>query len=213
MESASLLQHPLDHILWACADLDKGNTVFEQVTGVKPGNGGSHDGNGTRNSLVSLGENCYFEVISIDPAQDTLGTRAKHISAIKTPALHAFGVSGSDLEAYYHTAREFGLSVSRPISMQRVRKDGVLVRWRAIYIEDPVWGYMIPFLIDWMDSEHPWKTTPTGCSLVEFHALHPEAERLQHIYEALGVDVPVIRSNSAGFLCRLNTPKGEVLLT
>ncbi|MBW8639831.1 VOC family protein [Hoeflea sp. WL0058] len=208
-----MLHHPLDHVLWACADIDSGNETFEHATGVKPGNGGSHDGNGTRNTLVSLGVNCYFEIISIDPAQGTLGPRAKHISAITTPALHAFGVSGNDLDAYFETASELGLSVSAPTSMQRVRKDGVLVRWRAIYIEDPTWGYMIPFLIDWMDSEHPWKTTPTGCSLVEFQALHPEAERLRHIYEALGVDVPVIRSNTAGFLCRLNTPKGEVLLT
>ncbi|MBK0328081.1 VOC family protein [Rhodobacteraceae bacterium F11138] len=208
------LQHnPLDHLLWAVPDLDAGARLFADCTGVVPSGGGSHDGFGTRNTLASLAENLYFEVISVDPAQENFNARAGRISALDGPEMHTFGVRGDQLEAYRDTARSCGLAASDPVAMSRRRADGVLIQWSAIYIEDEHWGYHVPFLIDWMGSEHPWKTTPRGCTMTEFCALHPQADELSDIYKALGVDVPVRPSPTPGFLLRLNTPNGEVILT
>lgn len=205
--------NPLDHILWASPDLDQGCEEFSAATGVTPAGGGSHAGFGTRNRLASLAENLYFEVISVDPAQDNFRERAERIGDLQAAEMHAFGVRGSDLETYRDTARDLGLNASDPVAMSRVRPDGVLIQWRSIYIVDEKWGDMVPFLIDWMGSEHPWKTSPTGCSVKEFCALHPDADGLSEIYHALNIDVPVVRATRPGFLLRLNTPKGEVVLT
>lgn len=205
--------HELDHILWAAPDLDDGARQFAAASGVTPAGGGSHAGFGTRNTLASLGERLYFEVISVDPAQTDHKARAQRLARLTAPELHTFGVRGDDLDSYRDTARGLGLAASDPVAMSRLRSDGVLIRWRAIYVVDDHWGDMVPFLIDWMDSEHPWKTTPTGCSVLEFCALHPEAEALAEIYRSLAVAVPVRRSTKPGFLLRLDTPKGEVILT
>ena len=202
----------LDHILWAVPDLEEGAAMFEAASGIAPAGGGSHAGFGTRNTLASLGEQLYFEVISVDPAQENHRERAERIGELSAPEMHTFGVRGVELEHYRDTARGLGLDASDPVHMSRMRADGVKIQWRAIYIVDPVWGDMVPFLIDWMGSQHPWETTPKGCKLIEFSALHPNADELSDIYRALGVSVPVKRSAAPGFLLRLDTPKGELVL-
>jgi hypothetical protein len=87
-----------------------------------------------------------------------------------------------------------------------------VLSWRVVNVEDEAWGDAIPFMIDWQGSEHPSGTTPPGCRLLEFRALHPRAEALSEIYRGLAIPVPVSRSPAPGFLARLHTPKGEVLL-
>lgn len=210
---AKRTSNPLDHILWAAPDLDAGARLFKKATNVMPADGGSHKGFGTRNALASLGENLYFEVISVDPAQEDFNARADRIETLSKPELHTFGVRGEGLTEYRDTARSLGLSASDPVAMSRRRADGVLLQWQAIYIVDEHWGDHVPFLIDWMGSEHPWKSTQPGCTLTEFCALHPQADELAEIYKALGVDVPVKPSSMPGFLLRMNTPNGEVILT
>jgi hypothetical protein len=213
VEDFSRGANPLDHVLWAVPDLDAGVERFARATGVVPAGGGSHAGFGTRNKLASLGDRLYFEVISVDPAQTGFRERAERIGSLSAPEMHTFGVRGDALETYRDTARALGLKASDPVEMTRMRADGVQLRWRAIYTVDDRWGDMVPFLIDWMGSDHPWKTSPAGCSVLEFCALHPDAEELSEIYRALGVGVPVKRSPCAGFLLRLETPRGEVILT
>lgn len=213
MEGLNQGTNPLDHVLWAVPDLDAGVDSFAGATGVVPSGGGSHAGFGTRNKLASLGERLYFEVISVDPAQSDFRERAQRIGSLNAPEMHTFGVRGEALGTYRDTARALGLKASDPVEMTRMRADGVLLRWRAIYTVDDRWGDMVPFLIDWMGSDHPWKTSPAGCSVLEFCALHPDAAALADIYKALGVSVPVKRSPCAGFLLRLDTPCGEVVLT
>jgi hypothetical protein len=206
-------EYGLDHVLWAVPDLDQGTALFAAATGVTPAKGGSHAGFGTRNQLAALGDQLYFEVISVDPAQKDFRRRAQRIGAMTAPEMHTFGIRGSALEAYRDTARAMGLAASDPVQMSRIRDDGVKLEWRSIYFDDPVWGDMIPFLIDWMGSPHPCEVAPKGLRMLEFAALHPRADELAAIYARLGVRVPVRRAVRPGFLLRLDTPRGEVLLT
>jgi len=179
---------------------------------VLPAGGGSHPSFGTRNNLVSLGSGVYFEVIAPDPGQADLGRRARQLANLPVPGLHTFAIRGSGLEAYRDAARRLGLATSDIVAMSRKRSDGVVLSWRVLYVEDQAWGDSIPFMIDWQGSEHPSKTTPAGCTLADFRALHPKAEALSGIYRNLGIGVPVTRAPVPGFLARLDTPRGEVLL-
>lgn len=203
----------LDHILWAAADLDGATAAFRAATGVAPAVGGSHAGFGTRNSLVSLGPGLYFEIISLDPAQKTAAARAAEIAAIVTPRLLTFAVRGAELDAFASAAAELGLEPSQPVAMTRRRADGVTLSWKCVYIGSRAFHNVVPFLIDWEQSEHPSRTTPAGCTLKEFSAVHPESRRLSEIYKRLSVDVPVRQGAAPGFHAVLATPKGDVVLT
>lgn len=203
----------LDHILWAAADLGTATVAFRRATGVSPVAGGSHAGFGTRNSLASLGSHTYFEILSLDPQQKVDAERAAEIAAIVRPRLLTFAIRGAALEAFAAGAAELGLEPSKPIAMTRTRGDGVTLSWKCVYLGNREFHNSVPFLIDWGQSEHPSRTTPAGCELKQFSALHPEPDRLRRVYDRLSIRVPVLLAPVAGFQAVLSTPNGDVVLT
>jgi len=58
----------LDHLVIGCADLARGAAWLERFLGVTLGPVGEHALMGTQNRLLSLGPECYLELIAINPA-------------------------------------------------------------------------------------------------------------------------------------------------
>jgi Glyoxalase-like domain len=203
----------LDHILWAAPDLGAGEKIIETLTGVAPARGGVHPGLGTRNSLMNLDSGIYFEIISPDPAQNLEGNRGGRIAALPRPGIMTFAIRSDDLEALSAAARREGLSLLGPVAMSRDRPDGGRLDWTILYLEDSRFGEAIPFVIDWGTSPHPSESVPAGCQLRSFAVLHPEADELARIYNALEIPVPVKRSAHPGFVAEFTTPVGDVVLT
>lgn len=203
----------LDHILWSAPDLESGELIFAELSGAKPARGGVHAGFGTCNSLLSLGDGLYFEIIAPDPTQDLAGTRGARIATQPRPGLTAFAVRSDDLVTMRHAAQSAGIPIRGPVSMGRTRADGVRLDWSILYFGDETFGDSVPFAIDWGSSPHPSNSTPRGLRLLNFVALHPERERLEAIYSALGIPIRVERALTAGFLAELETPRGKLILT
>jgi Glyoxalase-like domain len=203
----------LDHILWAAPDLAAGEKIIEALTGVAPARGGAHPGFGTRNSLIGLDLGVYLEIISPDPGQDLKGNRGGAIAALPRPGVMTFAIRTDDLDALSAAARREGLSLQGPVAMSRNRPDGVRLDWTILYLEDSRFGEAIPFVIDWGASPHPSESVPAGCQLRSFAVLHPEADELARLYDALDIPVPVKRAAYPGFVAELTSPNGDVVLT
>ncbi len=134
------------------------------------------------------------------------------LAELPHPGLISFCVEG-DLSAFARRAAAAGITAGPPVSMTRTRPDGVQLAWQTVHLEDDRLGRSLPFMIDWRGSPHPSTSTPGGCELVEFAALHPDAHHLGSVFDRLEIPVPVKAAARPGFLARLSTPKGEVVLT
>ena len=203
----------LDHILWAAPDLDEGVALLGELTGITAQTGGSHPGHGTRNELLSVGPDVFFEIISPDPEQtQTPGSRGARIKSMCFPALLTFAVQTNDLDCAIKSAEGTGLSLRQRVPMSRTRPDGVKLEWTVARFEHPTYGDLIPFAIDWQGSPHPSETSIGGCTLRSLTALHPDPAPLAAIYRKMGVDIPVQGAIRPGLVCVLDSPKGEVCL-
>ena len=166
----------LDHLVYTCANLEDGIARIESLTGVRAAFGGRHRGIGTRNALLSLGDDLYLEIIAPDPSQPppakprpfgldkyTYGQEdgGGHLVAF---AVHP--TSGTSIELVAATFALEGADPGPIRSMARRKPDGSELRWRLTALE-PAAGPR-PWIIDWTGAAaHPAKTSPKGCSLVD----------------------------------------------
>ncbi len=118
--------------------------------------GGVHDGFGTRNALLGLGEQ-YLEVLAFDPAQaDVSIPRNEQLRAMRSPALLTVAVARAPLH--------------NPVPMSRVRVDGVRLQWELEFTRTPL------FFIDWKGVPRP-SGLPDGGRISSLEITTPEPRR------------------------------------
>ena len=113
----------LDHLMYAVPDLDVGMREISELTGVAPVLGGSHPGIGTRNALLSFGDDQYLEIIAPDPQQDLPGTTGEILANNPNSGTRAWAVAADDLLA--------GLSRNAASHAKRRESFGI-VRWGRV---------------------------------------------------------------------------------
>jgi len=214
------LETQIDHVIWAVPDLDQGVELFREMSGVTPTTGGVHPGRGTRNSLVSAGENTYLEIIAPDPGQMPLDPEetpvqafAYQISTMKAPEVDMFAFSAPDLEAVAELARDLGLEVVGPSPGQRMTPDGDLIRWSHVDFIGHDFGQFLPFALNWMDSPHPSTTSPKGALIEGITVHHPRATELQNLYEGLGIPAKVVEAEKPRIVVHMRSDLGTFELT
>ena len=125
----------VDHLVVGSADLDVGVGWVEDRLGVRPVFGGAHDGFGTRNALVGLGEQ-YLEVLALDAEQDDVHRSwNEQLRSLTSPQLITVAIAKTPLDD--------------PVPMSRVRTDGVRLEWELEFTSTPL------FFIDWKDTPRP----------------------------------------------------------
>jgi len=154
----------VDHLVVAAADLDLGVRWVEERLGVAPVFGGVHVGVGTRNALLSLGDQ-YLEVLALDPDQaGTSSAWSEQIRRLRTPTL-------------------WTLAVAKPLQdgklMSRLRSDGFRLEWEIEFTSTPL------FFIDWKECPRP-AGLPHGGRITSLSVTTPEPAMLEGV---VGVSV------------------------
>ena len=203
----------LDHIIYATPDLEAAMEEIAALTGVEPMLGGSHTGKGTRNALLSLGPDTYIEILGPDPAQsaEELALAAERIPELNR--IVTWAAKCDDLEAALQTASEGKLDLGHVEPMSRALPSGGQLAWRLTRGASPGDG-LVPFLIDWGDSQHPAPGAPQGCSLRFFRAEHPDPARIREYLALLGLEgvLEVSEGPEPRLMAGLSTPNGEIVL-
>ena len=206
------MQTGLDHIILGINDLDRGIAWVEQLTGVRAAFGGVHPGRGTRNALLSLGPDCYLEIIAPDP-QQTSPTWFSQILAMPEPRLMTWAVRASDLSALAQVASTAGFPIEGPHDGARTRPDGHVLSWKLFHLWDHRDG-LLPFFIEWSrDSIHPAADAPAGCTIKKFHLQSPDGAELASACQSLAIAVTINPGKEPRLFARISGPNGEIELT
>lgn len=201
----------IDHLVWYCPDLARGEADFARWTQCRPAYGGVHPGEGTRNSLLSLGDETYVEILAPDPGQ-AAALCDSELRGLAGAGLYHWAVGGSELADIRAKATAARLEVSDIVSGGRVRPDGKALSWNLVGLRNHRFGALVPFFIDWMASEHPARTAPRGGNILRIEASSPEPEALADIYRILGIDIAVAGAATAGLSATIASPGGEQTL-
>ena len=203
----------IDHIVYAAPNLAAGTAAVEALVGMNAAPGGPHPGMGTRNTLMSLGDDVYLEIIAPDPEQpDPPSGRPFAIDAMSEGRLITFAVHaspGETIENVTAAMRACGEDPGPISAMSRVKPDGEEIHWSLTMSAGPG---LVPFVIEWGNTTHPATVTPTGCTLVSLAGTHPDPDHIKALHSAIGINVDVVTGDSVSFEATLDTPNGRVTL-
>lgn len=174
------MKSQLDHLVIAARTLPEGISHITRLLGVAPQPGGAHALMGTHNALLSLGPDCYLEVISIDPQADA-------------PAMKRwFGLDDfKGVPRLVHwVARTDSIDEACPADHRVVHMERNGLRWRFALApgSHPPLGGTQPALIQWQDGITPsGRLTDHGLRLRRLTLAHADAHRLGGELERLGL--------------------------
>lgn len=204
----------VDHLVFACPELDEGVRLVEELLGVASTEGGRHEGLGTRNRLVRLGPRTYLEIVGPDRDQAApVRPRWFGIDALPGPRLVTWAAPApAPLDEVVRRAAAAGVDLGAVRPAARRRPDGTELRWTFTEPGASRLDGIVPFFIDWSGSEHPAASLPVRCALLELAAEHPDEARCRAALSAVDVDLVVAPGPAPRLRARIEAPNGVVEL-
>lgn len=199
----------IDHLVVSSASLSEGIAFIEDLLAVPMTEGGDHPVMGTHNALLSLGPECYLEVIAINPdapAPDRprwfdldyfTGPARLTNWALRVPDLHQALLRAPD-----GSGDELHLSRGDLRWDMAVPPDGRL----------PFSG-CAPGLLSWRGDMPAPHLPDHGLRLAALEITHPEAEAFLVALHPLVKDQRIsVHSGDPGLTAWIDTPKGLMQL-
>ncbi len=202
----------IDHLVWFTPDLTAGERYFAERLDAPPVFGGVHTGDGTRNSLLSLGDTSYLEILARDPGQPA-SNRSGELRHLTSQGLYHWAVAGVDLDDIVARSRHVGTTPGAIGEGGRRLPNGSWLGWRVLGLSGHPYGGLVPFFIDWGESRHPARTAPRGGTLTAVELVHPQAERLHSFLDGLGLAIPVSRGDRPALRASIDAAGGNVVLS
>ena len=135
----------MDHVIYAVDDLDAAGAVMFDREGLASVPGGRHEGWGTANRIVPLGES-YLElitVVDVDEAEQSEFGRAVRRALTEDHPLVGWVVATDDIDG---VAKRLELEVEEK---SREAEDGSTLSWRLAGLERALKTGALPFFVQW----------------------------------------------------------------
>ena len=177
----------IDHVIYGTADLDAAATRLRAQLGLLAVNGGHHDGLGTRNRIVPLGDGSYLELLAIaDPGEakrSALGA-ALQCAIARGEGLVGWAVAVDDLQP---VIERLGTTITH------VGRQGMTARLTGLaeFLAEPC----LPFFIERDTAQAaPRAVNTTGICWIEVAG---DARRLRHWLGGIELPVRVVEGEPA----------------
>ncbi len=140
----------IDHFVIAVPDPDAAALDFADVLGLAATGGGRHEGSGTFNRLIFLGDT-YLELIGIWDrglaAGSPIGAAALAALDADRSGLVTWAIATDGARREVASLRAMGSPIGDVVAGERVRQDGAVVRWHTAAAA-PLGAARPPFLIE-----------------------------------------------------------------
>jgi hypothetical protein len=207
----------MDHVIYAVDDLDSAGAVLFDREGLASVPGGRHEGWGTANRIVPLGES-YLEliaVVDVDEAEGSEFGRAVRRATTEDRPLVGWVVATDDIDA---VASRLDLEVEEK---SREADDGSTLSWRLAGLERAMKTGALPFFVQWdvPPERHPGaadvrhEADPRGIAWVEVCADDPDDVRDWLGDEAGDLPVRITDGDPALAAVAIDTGAGEIVLS
>gem|GEM_PF-61313 len=215
------MQPQIDHLVIAARNLEEGSEYLFGALGLRPQEGGEHAAQGTHNRVLRLGEDCYLEVIAINPHAlkpshprwFELDSEAMQERLRRKPLLLTWAVRTDRIEQLADR------SIAPLGSVTAMSRDNL--RWLLTITEGGrlPGGGILPFLIQWDKTVHPAsRMMDAGCSLVSLRGFHPQTDEILAALRSLGADQlislePIPSHETPRLAALIQTPSGVKTLS
>ena len=206
----------MDHVIYAVDDLDAAATVIFDREGLASVPGGRHEGWGTANRIVPLGES-YLElitVVDVEEAEQSEFGRAVRRALTEDHPLVGWVVATDDIDG---VAKRLELEVEEK---SREAEDGSTLSWRVAGIERALKSGALPFFVQWdvPPERHPGaadvrhETDARGIAWVEVCADDRDEVREWLGDDAQDLPVRITDGDPALAAAAIETGGGEIVL-
>lgn len=147
----------IDHVIIAVSDAESWANHLYDRAGLAAVPGGRHDGTGTGNWIVPLGDG-YVELMTVvDEAEAEASPLGQWVlnQTRRGDRLAALCLRTDDID---EVAARIG---GEPAAMSRRTEDGTVLQWRLAGLNEALSDDALPFFIQWDidDGEHPGRTS------------------------------------------------------
>ena len=173
--------------------------------------GGYHKTLGTKNALVNLGDECYFEILAIDDNSPINPPRWMGIDLITKPTITRWALKSENLEEDSLILKNYNPKLADIKSGQRTLTSGDVLKWKlTMPLSEPA-VEVAPFLLDWSaSSAHPTQNLPVHCQLEEIKFSHPSPDSILPVFEYFGFENFLKKGEEEKIVIKLKTPNGIV---
>ena len=207
-----MFKNSIDHFILGINDLEKGMKEFALKTGIDPVFGGIHEGAGTHNALVSLGNNQYLEILA--PLKKGTATGFGDFSYENLTAI-GWIIKTNNSERVLPILEKYAIPNTGIRPLSRKTNDGKLLKWTNIFHSNDGQLSLNPFFIEWNeDTPHPSLATPKGCRLNDFTIQSTGSDAMTLFLQSLDLGLHFSKKENvtSGVITELalDTPLGKV---
>lgn len=198
-----------DHVVLGTRDTREGAAWIAEKTGVAPVLTDPEPGQWYHSAALPLGDGAMLEILGPNPAHRGFHPFKTLLAALDPPELIFWHLGTEDFDAFCAAAAAAGAPVERIEEISSEGRHGRRAYRRGVV--RPGFRSVRPCVIEWTARPiHPEMSNPT-CAARRFAVHDPAPEKLNHLFEALGLDLRATAGPQKMSL-ELDSPKGPVHL-